>query len=102
MSPPLESTRPFGIDRTELVALASTWRRSGRVLANLDVDELENAVGTAASMSAVRAAAEPSQRVAIGIANRLDVLSQIVDRFGAAAAADDQAAGQALRGLADR
>jgi len=51
---------------------------------------------------AVRAAADPVKRVGVDIANRLDILSQIVGRFSAAAAEDDDAAGRALAALPDR
>lgn len=102
MSPPLQSRNQFGVDPAEMTSLAAAWRRGGYVLATVDVGELENAVGIGRCMSAVRAAAEPTKRASISIANRLDVLGQIVGQFQARAVADDAAAGQVLRGLADR
>ncbi|GED96160.1 hypothetical protein [Gordonia crocea] len=102
MSPPPESTHTFGVDPAETAALARSWRRHGRVLANLDVDELANTVGAGHCLAAARAAAAPTKRVGVDIANRLDVLGQIVGRFQARAVDDDAAAGRALHGLADR
>ena len=102
MTPPPVSTSRFGVDRAELAALAQSWRRSGRDLAGLDVDELIDTAEIMGCGDAVRAAADPVKRVGVDIANRLDILSQIVGRFSAAAAEDDDAAGRALAALPDR
>jgi hypothetical protein len=101
MTTPIPS-RPFGVEPSEMTALAQSWQRSGHVLATVDVDDLENTAGIARCMSAVRSAAGPTRRVVRGVATRLDALSQIARRFGASARADDDAAAAALRGLADR
>ncbi|GAB11440.1 hypothetical protein GOARA_068_01010 [Gordonia araii NBRC 100433] len=96
-------TQPaFGVDRDEIKALAGDWRRSARVLANLDVGDLEGTPGNAQCMTAVRSAADAAKCAGLGIAGRLDVLGQILGQFEAAAVDDDAAAGRALASLADR
>ncbi|MFT4200790.1 hypothetical protein, partial [Gordonia sp. (in: high G+C Gram-positive bacteria)] len=91
---------PFAVDPAEVLALARSWRRSGHVLANLEVVSLAHAEGSAECMRVARTAAEPLARIGRDVADRLDALSRAVARLESSAVADDEAAARALAALA--
>ncbi|QKT08905.1 hypothetical protein HUN08_18080 [Gordonia sp. X0973] len=105
MSPPFAPPRfppLLTVDPDRLRALSHEWRRSAAILAELSVDEMGTPSDGGACLRVAGAAGHAVRRAGVGIAERLEALGAIVDRYSASAERDDAAMAAAFAALADR